>query len=466
MEQQLNYATVLKIFNTLPIGYYFGARLEAVLSETSEDSFINLVDLKIVISYPTILEKYNTIQEKDKIEIIIRTLLYHEVSHAILTPYIADLNKENAIIFNIFEDERIETVLKHKFLDVDFKWLISLTELPEEKNPFIEFFSKVRLRNCSEEENTMIDLLISKYNKLNKTSPYATSLSYVKDIIALFHLLTSSEEISKEDEALLMNFISPNAVGEAESSEPILTYLDINIKQFDNPSFKFKLSNILYRNKKIKGNENSVMAKTSGKLCPRLLTKPNNYKWFESSGDGSHFTEGKIKFNLFIDQSGSFVKNFNKVNSIIKQLLSLEREYSNFEFDLVTIDNEITYRPKDKRYLSSNEKRFYGNSLNPELFTIYRKLQNPKYTNVNIILFDGIATCDKYIMPNGIELKPHSKEQLECFKAFNHNNDIIISDPSNGTNLKKYCKNAKISITKDYSEKLEDILLKKIQILL
>ena len=160
MEQQLNYATVLKIFNTLPIGYYFGARLEAVLSETSEDSFINLVDLKIVISYPTILEKYNTIQEKDKIEIIIRTLLYHEVSHAILTPYIADLNKENAIIFNIFEDERIETVLKHKFLDVDFKWLISLTELPEEKDPFVEFFSKVRLRNCSEEENTMIDLLI------------------------------------------------------------------------------------------------------------------------------------------------------------------------------------------------------------------------------------------------------------------------------------------------------------------
>ena len=109
---------------------------------------------------------------------------------------------------------------------------------------------------------------------------------------------------------------------------------------------------------------------------------------------------------------------------------------------------------------------FPMNSLNPELFKIYRKVQSNTSKNINIILFDGIATCDAYTTKEGITLKPHSKEQLDCFKAFNHANDIIISDKSNEANLRSRCKNAKITITSNFSEKLEEILLKKIQIFL
>ena len=270
-----------------------------------------------------------------------------------------------------------------------------------------------------------------------------------------------------EEEKILIKLFS-DEIGEGESTsvEPLQVKLNRLTELSDSKSFRLKLASILNRNAKIKGTDNSVMAKTSGKLSPRLLTKPDNYKWFENSGDSSHFSEGKIKFNLFIDQSGSFVKNFNKVNSILKELLKLEKDMPNFEFDLITMDNEITYKQKERRFITCNEKRFYGNSLNPELFNIYRKANSSNAKNINIILFDGIATCDTYKMKDGTILKPHSKEQINCFKAFNHANDIIISDSSNEVNLRKMCKNAKITITTEFSKKLEEILLKNIQIFL
>lgn len=463
---ELTYEKVLKIFKTLPIGYYFGNRIEAVLSKDSDKSFINLLEPLIIISYPSILEAYSKANQDLELEVIVRTLLYHEVSHAILTPILTELDEFTATLFNIFEDERIETLEKDFFLSVDFKGLLKTLEVSENSDPIQIFFDKVRLRHCSQDENNIIEALIYKYRDLDKSSPNSLSMEYIKDIKTLFKLFTSSEELTKEEEKILFNLFD-NTVGEGETtSEPLPVKLNRLTDFSDSKSFRIKLASILYRNAKIKGTSNSVMSKTSGKLNPRLLLKPNNYKWFENSGEGSHFSEGKIKFNLFIDQSGSFVKNFNKVNSILKELLILEKTLPNFEFDLITLDNEITYKPKERRYIASNEKRFYGNSLNPELFKIYRKVQSNTSKNINIILFDGIATCDAYTTKEGITLKPHSKEQLDCFKAFNHANDIIISDKSNEANLRSRCKNAKITITSNFSEKLEEILLKKIQIFL
>lgn len=464
---ELTYEKVLRIFRTLPIGYYFGNRIEANLSVDSEESFINLLEPRIIISYPNILKAYEKSNKELELEVIVRTLLYHEVSHAILTPILTDLDDFSFTNFNIFEDERIEVLEDKTFLDVNFKGLLRTLEVENLSNPTNLFFDKVRLRHCSEEENNIIEALIYKYKDLDKLSPIKISLDYVKDINILFKLLTSSEPLSVEEEKILIKLFS-DEIGEGESTsvEPLQVKLNRLTELSDSKSFRLKLASILNRNAKIKGTDNSVMAKTSGKLSPRLLTKPDNYKWFENSGDSSHFSEGKIKFNLFIDQSGSFVKNFNKVNSILKELLKLEKDMPNFEFDLITMDNEITYKQKERRFITCNEKRFYGNSLNPELFNIYRKANSSNAKNINIILFDGIATCDTYKMKDGTILKPHSKEQINCFKAFNHANDIIISDSSNEVNLRKMCKNAKITITTEFSKKLEEILLKNIQIFL
>ena len=465
MENNINYAKALKIFKTLPIGYYFGNRIEAELSETSEDTFINLLELKITISYPLISEKYSHIKNTEDAELIIRTFLYHEVSHAILTPVIKEELK-NPEAVNIFEDERIETILENYYLNVNFKYLVNLTDNDfTSEDPISVFYRKVRLRQCTQEENELIERLISKYSKLNRTSSCSKAFEYINDIYELYKILTDVKPLTEKQKEFVVNLYSVEIGDKPSETNPILSYLDINDVQIDNKSFRLKLANILHRNAKIKGTDNSVMAKTSGKLNPILLTKPDNYKWFESSGDSSHFKEGKIKFNLFIDQSGSFTKNYQKVNSILKELIKLEREIPLFSFDLVTLDNEIELKNKKKRFILTNEKRYYGNSLNPELFSIYRKLQDFNSKVINIILFDGVMTCDPYKMKDGTELKSHSKEQRQCLKAFNHPNDIIISDTSNQNDLKQYCRNAHINIAENFLTEFEDILLKKIQIL-
>ena len=50
-------------------------------------------------------------------------MLYHELSHVILTPrtIFVRRNEEERDIINIFEDERIETLLQKFYIKVDFK---------------------------------------------------------------------------------------------------------------------------------------------------------------------------------------------------------------------------------------------------------------------------------------------------------------------------------------------------------
>ena len=76
---------VEQILKTLPIGYYCGRDIDVELSD-SDTTCINLVEDKIQISYPTISDVAKTLANDSNIENDIRCLLYHEVSHAILTP--------------------------------------------------------------------------------------------------------------------------------------------------------------------------------------------------------------------------------------------------------------------------------------------------------------------------------------------------------------------------------------------
>ena len=114
----INYEIVKEILVRLPISYYLKRGTSVVLSKEESESFIDLISGSVVISYDRVKE--SKAETKEELEKDIRTLLYHEISHAILTPrpskYIIDKN-----IFNCFEDERCETLLKDYYLDVDFK---------------------------------------------------------------------------------------------------------------------------------------------------------------------------------------------------------------------------------------------------------------------------------------------------------------------------------------------------------
>lgn len=165
----LTYPEVNEIAKTLPTGIYLGTRIEYTLSETETNSYYDAMKFKIVISYPSIAKMAST----ESAEVDVRCLLYHEVSHAMLTPSqlfdilrdfdrglsrskiksnmendksfcdaitkgqipgvksirdvftktlgdIYGLNDEICPLINIFEDQRIETLNKNVFLKVDF----------------------------------------------------------------------------------------------------------------------------------------------------------------------------------------------------------------------------------------------------------------------------------------------------------------------------------------------------------
>ena len=89
------------------------------------------MESRIIISYPKILKAYEKSNKELELEVIVRTLLYHEVSHAILTPILTDLDDFSFTNFNIFEDERIEVLEDKTFLDVNFKGLLQTLEVAD-----------------------------------------------------------------------------------------------------------------------------------------------------------------------------------------------------------------------------------------------------------------------------------------------------------------------------------------------
>lgn len=137
------------VLKRIPTGYYFGKNISVVLSETSQDSYCNLDGPRIVISLMRINQVLSRIDEdysEEVIEKILRTVVYHEVSHALLTPIslfdsidkvIANHNyKESDVyytgsdlrdIVNIVEDERIERITKDYFKGIDYKWLVEIS---------------------------------------------------------------------------------------------------------------------------------------------------------------------------------------------------------------------------------------------------------------------------------------------------------------------------------------------------
>lgn len=135
------------VFPTLSISLYLGRALEggASLVDEQETSFYSPVKDMIVISSKNVTDAVNEAVSLAKgeylelsIEELVRTVLYHEVSHAILTP--PNLMKEfrygatTPAIANIVEDQRIETLCEKFFHKAEFKKFRELL-IPETVDP-------------------------------------------------------------------------------------------------------------------------------------------------------------------------------------------------------------------------------------------------------------------------------------------------------------------------------------------
>ena len=210
ITSEVSFIRVNEILKTLPIGYYLGRSIPVTLSEGYE-SYYDLVADKIVISYQNILSMITTAINTGSdlpLEYLIRGVLYHEISHVILTPknlFRFASNKKEKDIINIFEDERIETIFADYYMNVDFKKSIILLNNWTPDKPIRSaldlFYNTVRFRCGYKTLVNRVNQIITKYMMINSsTADYDDIKSYVNAIIRLYEDCEKLFDEYKEEE--------------------------------------------------------------------------------------------------------------------------------------------------------------------------------------------------------------------------------------------------------------------------
>ena len=239
---KVSFETVNSIYKTLPTGYYLGRKINHTLSETSSMTAYNPFEDAIIVSYPTIarmIEQADSdrINETYGIDSVIRGLLYHEVSHAILTSKelcgFAHTKKEHDIV-NIVEDERIETLLATFFLKVDFKRNIVLLNNYRGKAPvsaWDAFYQLVRYHKGEEKWIKALKNLIITYKNLNATSDRYACERYHNAIMRFYNDFTREWNEKKEEEEKMRSMMSSmsddsdsDEDNTSDDSEPSMDY--------------------------------------------------------------------------------------------------------------------------------------------------------------------------------------------------------------------------------------------------
>lgn len=471
-------ATIKSIAESLPIGLYAKRRIPVAIDEEEPTSYYNPVSDEIVISSSIIQEGLKHVHKKSELETAIRSMLYHEVSHAILTP-----NKLKMTDWlNIFEDERIETILSDYFLDTDFKKQIlningfkSLDEVPNPApSAMSTFYSVVRFGIGEKRFVDRVDEIIKKYAKLTSSSDLWSTYYYVDEVKNLYREITGEEP----PEERMMTVIpapfdemdgdmeegegegSPMPTGgeddeekdgDAKEGKPFHGRTNpLNEKEIDkiikntfitNKYIDTKLTDelsMILENFSKKNNSGSALAGYSGTFNARAVVR-EDYKYFErkASVNGSN-KFGTFHLNLFIDESGSFYRSETTMNTLLRSLTDIERKNPNFTLDVVFcgISERVV---KDKRHRIFKAEG--GNRLDKKTYDIYRKLQKPNTYNYNIACFDGDACSDGGISDHG-------------FGAFDHNNCVIISDRDNERYISRDVHSARVIYTRNYTDEL------------
>lgn len=203
------FETVKEIYKTLPTGYYLGRKINHRLVDNTMATYYDPLKDEIVVSYPLIARALDaaddTLFTKNYgIDSLIRGLLYHEISHAILTP--TNLFKygpaqSNHNVVNVVEDERIETLLANTFLKVNFKKnciVINNYRGESATSAWDAFYQLVRYHKGGYEWVERLTDLIIKYKDLYATDTWRSEY-YVDEILDFYRDFV--EAWNKEQEA-------------------------------------------------------------------------------------------------------------------------------------------------------------------------------------------------------------------------------------------------------------------------
>lgn len=490
---------VNEILQTLPIGYYAKERIEATLDEKDEHTYANLNERKIVVSFPMIERAFAEIEEvrdEDK-EKLIRSLLYHEVAHCMITPCYD--NYKYSKVVNIVEDERIETALANKFHNVDFVWTKKLINRWEElkdkpiQNGLDAFYRIVRFHCGKTEFVEESEAIVKNYTYRSFSLPYEWKV-YTCQIEELYKKVC--DEYGYPSEELELQLVSgkgksensiflPDLVGKdtgtsdnensqaiekssdyCDNSEKARIELSEEALKAIERNFHVSLDNLaagyvdnsltttffnIVNSFNRKNSGGAALQAYSGVLNPRLMNR-EDYRIFErAAATRGTNTFGTIHLNLFLDVSGSYALNRRETNQILNSLYEIEKRNKNFSFDVV-------YCGEGEQLAENRKNRFIlrctgGNLLDKKVFELMRRLQKPRTYNYTIVLFDGYANSDS----------DDCSEDDKNFGAFNVSNCTIISDRDNKWAIEAYAPNARKVFTDDYAQELKKNVTQALQ---
>lgn len=196
---EISYAEVKKQVDCLPISYYAKRRVNMSVSKDARTSVYVPSNNEIVISYPIIAQGLANVTDEEEVykETAIRSMVYHELSHAIMTPtFLFNNYRCSRKIMNIFEDERIETVLENFYMNVNFKknaLYINGGTITPPADATQAFYNLVRFRVHSNPNLIKkVEQIIEKYADLTAAVSYynyderSRVLSYNSDVADLF----------------------------------------------------------------------------------------------------------------------------------------------------------------------------------------------------------------------------------------------------------------------------------------
>lgn len=470
----ITFNEVDSIVRTLPIGLYAKRRVPCELDAEAETSYYNPAEDTIVISYPIIADSLTPIKESEEYtkETAVRSMVYHEVSHAILTPkglinpYIGE-RKRN--VLNIFEDERIETLLRNFYLDVDFKKQVYYINggIKEPTNALETFYNLVRFGIDFHGLLPRVKEIINNYSNLSVINNENMS-DYIWNIYDLYEAVENyfkSDEKNNNPMPLpdlsgmgIPSDINPSFTATMENSqeneegevnrEVTISTPNINIGDIIKTD-NFRDKNIydtltaIINQFNFRNNSGNGINSYSGILSPRNFVR-DDYRYFDKKVDTNGNNKfGTLHLNLMLDNSGSYCSNCDATNKIIQALIDIEKANKNFTFDVYFVaEYYVKAKNNTEKYINARG----GNELRKELFDIVRNAQKPNTYNYNIVMYDGIAYCDY--------------REAKNFGAYNRNNLTIISDSSNKSKIEQYCPNAnKIYVDKGYPEQISKIVV-------
>ena len=507
---ELSFARCESILSTLPIGFYTGRRIEIGLEKDIETSFYDPMEDKIVISYSIIAERMHNIPANSTCteEEAVRSMLYHEVSHAILT----STNLHNNFHVNCFEDERIETVLRHYYHNVNFRqqlYDIHGGNPPKAKDAESAFFNAVRFGLGTDQVKKEIKRMLSTYAKLNRNTPRYSydnenTYDYERDIQRLWELIRKEFKEHPESfqppksgkgSAQSMDTIADKQsqsgngqqrMGKANDGEDseengqdmaaaapykgephecnmsqeeiqrmvgacLSTRPDLNDAEIQKLNDFQKVVETIIGNFNKKNKGGSGINAYSGAFNPRMVTRPD-YRFFERAMS----TQGNNKFgtchlNLIIDSSGSYSPNAALTNGILAVLSEIERKNRNFSMDVAFINHEfrLCQSVRERRMVASG-----GNTIPDNMKDILMKLQKPQTCNYNIVLFDGDAICQDY----------ERKNPIKMFSVFDMKQTTLITDPENEQYMQPPFTSTKVVVTQNYTQELIDHIIRALTI--